>query len=355
MSSRTPFFRFSSLILAIACGGPGVQVASTPATTPASTVDRTRALLTALSHDSMEGRRVGTAGEARAARYIAARMREMGLEPAGDSGFFQRVPAVVTTQRITRGGQERTATNIRRAASFAELDSIPPDRRRTIVNVMGLIRGADPALGGEVIVVGAHFDHLGFGPAVNGDSVFNGADDDASGVVAVLESARIMAAGPKPKRSVLFVAFTGEEPGGLGVMWYADHPFVPLDKHAAEIQVEMIGRPDSMAGGPGKAWLTGYERSTMGETLASAGLSVVADPYPAMQFFMRSDNIILARLGVVAQTLSSYNMHTDYHTVDDEVDRIDFPHMTDMVNLIARAVRVVADGPKLEWKPGGKP
>ena len=74
-----------------------------------------------------------------------------------------------------------------------------------------------------------------------------------------------------------------------------------------------------------------------------------------MRFFQRSDNIVLARLGIVAHTLSSYGMHSDYHTVNDELDRIDFAHMTEVVNLIARAVRTLADGPRLEWNPGGKP
>jgi hypothetical protein len=343
-------------ILISACARPGVQVLSGPGPSAAASSERVRGLLTALAHDSMEGRRLGTPGEARAARYIAARMREIGLEPGGDSGYFQRIPLAITTRKVTRGGQEFTVIEGQIFNSFAELDTVPRERRPNSVNVVGLIRGSDATLGSEVVAAGAHYDHEGIGRPVNGDSIYNGADDDASGVVAVLESARIMAAGPKPKRTVVFIAFTGEENGGFGVRWYVDHPVGgPLDKHAAELQVEMIGRPDSMAGGRGKAWLTGYERSTMGETLSRAGLSVVPDPYPAQQFFLRSDNIAFARRGVIAHTLSSYGMHADYHTVDDEVDRVDFEHMTAVVNLIARAVRIVADGPKLEWKPGGKP
>jgi hypothetical protein len=347
----------SALIGALtSCARPGIQVVSGPAPSAASSVERTRSLLSALAHDSMEGRRLGTPGEARAARYIADRMRVIGLQPGGDSGYFQRIPLAITTRRVTRGGQEFTVINGQLFNSFAELDTVPRERRPNSVNVVGVIRGADPALGSEVVVVGAHYDHEGMGRPVDGDSIYNGADDDASGIVAVLESARIIGAGSKPKRTVVFIAFTGEENGGFGVRWYADHPVAaPLDKHVAEIQVEMIGRPDSMAGGTGKAWLTGYERSTMGETLANAGLAVVADPYPAQQFFMRSDNYLLARRGVIAQTLSSFGMHKEYHTVDDEVELVDFDHMTAVVNLIARAVRLVADGPRLEWKPGGRP
>ena len=117
----------------------------------------------------------------------------------------------------------------------------------------------------------------------------------------------------------------------------------------------MIGRPDSVAGGPGKAWLTGFERSTMGSTLVAAGLPVIADPRPSQSFFTRSDNIVFARLGIVAHTLSSFGLHAEYHTVNDEVELVDFAHMTEMVNLVARAVRVIADGPRLQWNPGGKP
>jgi Zn-dependent M28 family amino/carboxypeptidase len=252
-------------------------------------------------------------------------------------------------------GQERVRTGPALLPSRADLDTVPPDRRLTSVNVLGILRGSDPALVAEYIVVGAHFDHVGIRPAVNGDSIANGADDDASGTVAVIEAARIIAAGPRPKRTILFAAFTGEESGTLGVRWYAQHPVVPLERHVADVQVEMIGRPDTAAGGPGKAWLTGFERSTMGPALVAAGLPVVADPRPTQSFFTRSDNIVLARLGVVAHTLSSFNLHKEYHTVKDEVGLVDFAHMTEMVNLVARSIRVIADGPAPQWNPGGKP
>ncbi|HEX6314851.1 MAG TPA: M20/M25/M40 family metallo-hydrolase [Gemmatimonadaceae bacterium] len=339
--------------LVAACARAGTTPTSVP---PVATVERTRSLLSALAHDSMEGRRVATAGEARAARFIAARFREAGLQPGGDDGFFQRLPiAMMTTRTTSPSGEVRERTGPRVLPSFAALDTVPAERRLTSVNVLGVLRGADPQLADEVVIVGAHFDHVGIRAPVNGDSIANGADDDASGTVAVIEAARIIAAGPRPKRTIVFAAFTGEEAGTLGVRWYAQHPVVPLERHVADIQVEMIGRPDTAAGGPGKAWLTGYERSTMGPTLAAAGLPVIADPRPSQSFFTRSDNIVFARLGVVAHTLSSFGLHEQYHTVDDEWELVDFAHMTEMVNLVARAVRTIADGPRLEWNPGGKP
>ncbi|NUP54342.1 MAG: M20/M25/M40 family metallo-hydrolase, partial [Gemmatimonadaceae bacterium] len=288
-----------------------------------------RRLLSALADDSLEGRATGTPGSARAARIIAAEMQRIGLEPAGDSGYFQRVPVAVATQsRTMPNGTVVTRTRPVGYASFAALDTVPVARRRTAVNVVGRLRGSDPVLRDSVVLVDAHYDHLGVGTAVNGDSIYNGADDDASGVVAVLEAARALAAGPAPKRTVLFVATTGEEVGLLGTRWFIAHPAVPLSQLTANLEIEMIGRPDSLAGGPGRAWLTGYERSTMGAMFAAAGLPIVADRRLAQQFFTRSDNIAFAQMGIPAHTLSSYNMHEDYHHPSDDVAHVDFAHMT---------------------------
>ena len=211
-------------------------------------------------------------------------------------------------------------------------------------------------MGDEAIVVGAHFDHVGIRDPVDGDSIYNGADDDASGVVAVLEVARAMASGAPPRRTVVFALFTGEEVGGLGSGWYLDHPAVPLENTVAQLQVEMIGRPDSLAGGSGRLWATGYERSTVGEFLAAEGISVVPDPYPGQNFFFRSDNVAFAYRGVPAHTLSSYNLHDDYHRPSDEVDAVDFEHMTAAVETVILAVRALADAPEApRWNEGGRP
>jgi Zn-dependent M28 family amino/carboxypeptidase len=232
---------------------------------------------------------------------------------------------------------------------------VPPERRRTDANVVGVIRGSDPAARDSAIVVGAHFDHLGIGAPVNGDSIYNGADDDASGVVAVLEIARALRSGPPPRRTVVFVAFTGEEVGGIGSRWYLAHPTVPLARTVAQFQIEMIARPDSLAGGPGRAWLTGFERSTMGEMLRNASIPIVADPRPDMQFFRRSDNIAFAYAGIPAHTLSTFNMHTDYHRPSDDLSHVDFDHMTRVIDAAVRATRLLADGPAPQWNPGGRP
>jgi Zn-dependent M28 family amino/carboxypeptidase len=311
--------------------------------------ERTRQLLFTLADDSMEGRGVGTRGSARAARYIAEQMRAAGLTPAGDSGYFQRVPIALTAS--DNPGERLPAL----MPSFAAMDTIPADRRLNGVNVAGILRGSDPTLASEAILVDAHYDHVGIRAPVNGDSIYNGADDDASGTVAVLEIARALSQGPRPKRTIIFVATTGEETGLLGTRWYIAHPVVPLDQTVANLEIEMIGRPDSLAGGAGRAWLTGFERSTMGETFAAAGLPIVPDKRLDQQFFMRSDNIAFARRGIVAHTLSSFNMHTDYHEPSDEASKADVSHMAKVIDAAARAVRLLADGPKPTWKPGGKP
>ena len=303
--------------------------------------------LGALAHDSMEGRRTATPGELRAARFIASEMQRIGLRPAGGSGYLQRVALTALTGQ---NGSVRLRLGLPDSSG-----TLPTGEPRQAVNVLGAIPGSDPVLRDEVVIVGAHFDHLGVGRPVGGDSVYNGADDDASGVVATLGIAGTLMEGPAPKRTILFAAFTGEEMGLLGTRWYIARPTYPIERTVANLQIEMIGRPDSLAGGSGRAWLTGYERSTMGDILRAAGSPIVPDPRPSQNFFMRSDNIAFARLGIPAHTLSSFNLHQDYHRPSDEAGAADIPHMTAVIRAAAAMVRQLADGPRPEWHPGGRP
>ncbi|MHB1263841.1 MAG: M20/M25/M40 family metallo-hydrolase [Gemmatimonadaceae bacterium] len=212
----------------------------------------------------------------------------------GDSGYVQRVPVMFVS--APRGVRPRAVP------SFAALDTVPAERRRTAVNVVGILRGSDLALRDSVVLVDAHYDHLGIGRVVNGDSIYNGADDDASGTVAVIEAARFLVAGPRPKRTVIVAATTGEEVGLVGTRWFIQHPPpVPLAQFVANLDVEMIGRPESLAGGAGRAWLTGFERSTMGSSFAASELPIVPDRRSEQQFFMRSDNIAFAQAGIPAR------------------------------------------------------
>ena len=267
-------------------------------------------LLGALADDSLEGRDTGSRGSAAAARIIAAVLRQAGVRPAGDSGYFQRVPLA----RFTVTDQGRPRTRVALLPDLAARDTVAAENRLPFaaVNVLGVLPGREPRLRDEAIVVSAHYDHLGIGRPVNGDSIYNGAADDASGTTAVLEVARLLGRQrPAPRRTVVFLLATGEERGMLGTRWYLNHPVVPLDHTVANLNVEMIARPDSLAGGPGKAWLTGFERSTMGPMLREAGIPIVADPRPEQHYFERSDNYPFARRGVVAHTLSSFGFHDD--------------------------------------------
>ena len=226
-------------------------------------------------------------------------------------------------------------------------------------NVVGRIRGAgsagDSTLASEAVVVSAHYDHLGVAESGE-DRIYNGADDDASGCAAVLEIAGALASGPKPARTVVFLLATGEEVGLLGTQHYLDHPVVPLDKTVANLNVEMIGRPDALVGGPGKLWLTGYERTDLGKACEGAGLAVVADPRPDQHFFERSDNYAFVLRGIVGQTFSTYDLHKDYHEVSDEADRLDYAHMESCVRSVLGAVRLVTDGTlRPKWNEGHEP
>jgi Zn-dependent M28 family amino/carboxypeptidase len=186
------------------------------------------------------------------------------------------------------------------------------------------------------------------------DSIYNGADDDGSGTVAVLEIARDLIQGEAPRRTVVILLSTGEEIGLLGTRYYIAHPVIPLHQTVADLQIEMIGRTDDAVGGFGRAWLTGYERTTMGDQLAAAGSPIVPDPRPNQNFFFRSDNIAFAVLGIPAHTMSSFGLHLDYHQPSDEVELINFEHMSVLVDAAVEAVRFLADGPTPDWKEGGR-
>jgi hypothetical protein len=160
---------------AAAPGAAGAAGAPAPDAPRAARVDAAsvRRALEVLAADSLEGRATGRPGSARAARFIAAEMGAIGLAPAGDSGFFQRVPLALGTRRNGRPGPVLLG-------ALADRDTVPADRRLDGVNVVGVLEGRDPALRDEVVLVDAHYDHLGVGEPVGGDSIYNGADDDAS-------------------------------------------------------------------------------------------------------------------------------------------------------------------------------
>ena len=222
-------------------------------------------------------------------------------------------------------------------------------------NALGILRGSDPVLQQTAVLLSAHLDHLGIGPPVNGDDIYNGADDDASGTTAVLELARVLGSGSKPRRTVIFALFGSEETGGQGSTYFLQHPPVPLKQIAVNLEFEMLGRADSAVSAD-TVWLTGWERSNLGPMLAARGAKLIGDPHPAQNFFARSDNYVLAKKGVVAQTVSSYGMHSDYHQPSDDVAHINFQHMDAAIGSLLRPVRwLVNSSFTPRWNEGGKP
>jgi len=193
------------------------------------------------------------------------------------------------------------------------------------------------------------------GEPVDGDAIYNGANDDASGVAAVLELARALAGGPRPKRTVLFVLFGSEEQGGYGAAYFRERPPVPLDRIVANVEFEEIGLPDPKVP-PHTLWLTGWERSDLGPTLAAHGARLVPDPHPEQDFFRRSDNYVLARRGVVAHTVSSDALFPQYHRPSDEPGILDYGHMADAIASLIEPIRWLLDSDyRPRWLPGGKP
>ncbi len=229
----------------------------------------------------------------------------------------------------------------------------PPETRQTW-NAIGKIIGSDPS--GRSVLLSSHLDHLGVRENTPGeDKIFNGADDDASGTAAVIELARNLASGKRPKRTVYFVCFGSEEAGGLGSNYFVNNMGFPKEDLVANLQFEMIGRPDAMLK-PEELWLTGYERSNLGPELAKRGAKLVQDPHPAQNFFQRSDNYALARQGIIAHTVSSFGLHTDYHRASDELRTIDFKHMTRSIESIIEPIRWLLDSNfRPAWNEGKKP
>lgn len=342
------------LLSVIACGGNDAPELEDAHWTRAQ---RLESLLTTLAADSMEGRRTGTAGAHRAAEFLAAELERYGIEPAGDNGtYVQTVPMARITEETANGPRERFTLEI----DYESWEALPAESIITTEsNIIGVIRGSDPELANQAIVLGAHYDHLGIGsPILDSedvpDSIYNGADDNGSGTAAVLEIARELIQGRAPLRTIVFLLSTGEEFGLLGTRYYIANPVIPLHQTVADLQIEMIGRVDDAAGGLGKAWLTGYERTTLGDQLAASKSHIVPDPRPDEDFFFRSDNVAFAVLGIPAHAMSSFGLHPDHHQPSDEVDLIDFEHMSAVVDAAVGLVRLLANGAITDWKEGGR-
>ena len=220
-----------------------------------------------------------------------------------------------------------------------------------IRNVAGLLRGSDPDLKETCVMVTAHYDHLGVRGPEGTDRIFNGANDDGSGTVSVIELATSLASiKERPKRSILFVTFFGEEKGLLGSRYYGRHPIVPVDKTVADVNLEQVGRTDDSEGPQvGTACLTGFGYSDVSKVFVAAGeaegVKVYRHPRNSDAYFGRSDNQALADLGVPAHTLCVAFAFHDYHGPADHWDRLDYDNMAKVDRMVARALLILADDP----------
>lgn len=270
------------------------------------------------------------------------------LTHAGEKA--ERVPSVrvygAALELLRKGGE----------ASTLSLSSGVVREPAACHNVVGRIAGSSKDAG--AIVLSAHYDHLAHAESHDegADTIHNGADDDASGCAMVLEIAGALAAGERPERDVVFLFATGEELGLLGTEEYLDRPPVPLARTVLNLNFEMVGRPDALVGGPGRLWLTGHDLSNLKAAFDAEKLEIAGDLRPEQNFFTRSDNIAFVRRGIVGQTLSSYDLHEDYHRPSDEAAKLDYDHMERATRSALGAVRVVTSAAFTPaWLAGKEP
>lgn len=240
---------------------------------------------------------------------------------------------------------------------------LPEPRRQPtpLRNVAGILRGSDPVLGGTYVLLTAHYDGTGPHPGDTGpDRIWNGANDDGSGTTALLELASAFARlRPRPRRSIVLMAFFGEEKGLLGSTYYAAHPLVPLEKTVADVNLEHLGRTDSIERNKaGTASLTGYGFSDVPLVFEAAGRAMGVEVYKDARrsdaFFDASDNYPLAAAGVIAHTVCVvFEDFADYHGAGDEWPKVDFANMERTVRMVGAAVLMMADSPQEpRWREG---
>ncbi|PKI16043.1 M28 family peptidase [Colwellia sp. 12G3] len=269
------------------------------------------------------------------------------------SYFAQGLTKLVTKNATEQGGVIVMAlTDISKAKTFSVKGNATVTDT-TLSNVVGILPGKSRA--NEVVLYSAHYDHLGIKPSIDDTSnsqsqtpteIYNGADDDASGVSAIINLANHFAQMGNNERTLMFAAFSAEEIGGFGSRHFSTH--VEPTSITAMINIEMIGKPAMF--GDGTVWMTGMDRSNLGEqlnqALAPQNLKVYADPYPKQNLFYRSDNATLARLGVPAHSFSSTQLDKDqhYHQVTDDINSLNLPSMLQVIKMLAIATTPLVDG-----------
>ncbi len=271
-----------------------------------------------------------------------------------------------TQRRLDEAGQQPKFTVVRisntdlfdrvSAASPGPLDaklvlrlSKRSERPVKLKNVAGILPGSDPALASQYVLLTSHYDHVGVKSSGEGDRIFNGANDDASGTASVIEIAQAFAAARMaPRRSILFMTYFGEEKGLLGSNYYARHPLVPLNKTVADLNLEQLARTDGDQ--PAETLtITGYDFSDVTAAFKLAGDATkikITDPGKnGDSFFVRSDNLALANVGIPSHTFAAAFEFPDYHQPADEWEKLNFPNFEKVDRTIALTLIVIADNP----------
>ncbi|CAM2007325.1 M20/M25/M40 family metallo-hydrolase [Acanthopleuribacter pedis] len=283
-----------------------------------------------LAGDAMEGRKEGTPGAKRAAEWLANEFKTLGLKPLpGAEGYFQSFDFTFQKQELSAR------------------------------NVMAMLEGSDPKLKDEWIMLSAHYDHVGTKPEGEGDLIFNGADDNASGVAVCLAVGEVLAKmkkeGRGPKRSVVIIGWAAEELGLFGSGHFAKNPLLPLEKMVVNLNFEMVGHTKKL--GKKKLWLTGGPYSDLHKIVIAkakdAGWEYVDAPFPKLNLFVRSDNIRFAMLesdrekrtavGIPAHSFSTWGGGEHYHQVHDNPEHLDIENMTELAGIMTAITRQVAD------------
>ena len=268
-----------------------------------------------LASDEMEGRKSGTPGIEKAAKYIENEFKRIGL------------------------------TTFNGLDSYRQTFNFTPRRSKeeiTSANIIGVLEGKSKK--DEYVIISAHYDHLGNG-GKGEDKIYNGANDDASGVTGVLALAEYFKKFGN-ERTIVFAAFTAEEMGLIGSTHFGKG--IDATKFVAGINLEMIGKTPSF--GPNTAWLTGFERSDFGKivqkNLVGSGYQLFADPYVKFNLFFRSDNASLARLGVPSHTFSTtaIDVDKDYHKVSDEAETLNMTIITQTIQAVAKGTASIING-----------
>ncbi|MBS1734670.1 MAG: M20/M25/M40 family metallo-hydrolase [Bacteroidetes bacterium] len=381
-----------------------------------------------LSADDMQGRKTFTAGNDKAAEFIATEFGKSGLQPLGNnSSYFQEISMIKTKPVSISGSLDElalTTENVAALSTNATIDihslkdyqlgyvkkedefgktlfpMIESEKNMVILidtsharkfksiqrftgnakfpssftqifilttiqnpaslqlhienqlseqklkNVVGIIPGTGNKKN-EYVIFSGHYDHLGIGkPNADKDSIYNGANDDASGITALILLSRYFSKQKNNNRTIVFAAFTAEEIGGFGSQYFSKQ--LDAEKVAAMFNIEMIGTESKW--GTNSAYITGYEKSDFGKILQSnlsgSKFHFEPDPYPKENLFYRSDNATLAELGVPAHTISTSKMDTEkyYHTLDDEMETLDMNNMAEIIKAIALSSQSIISG-----------